>query len=81
MIVIPYIKNTLEDFLLGGFPLSEAFIKNVAYQIADGMFYLHNNGIFHKDLRSRNILVSRKNFNFVLSFERFALEKLTNVLR
>ncbi|CAB4380389.1 unnamed protein product [Rhizophagus irregularis] len=35
--------------------------KNLAFQIADGLNYLHNEGILHRDLHSKNILIHEHN--------------------
>ena len=35
---------------------TENFFKNIAYQIINGVFYLHKNLIIHRDLKPENIL-------------------------
>ena len=50
-------------------------ISEWAYQIANGMNYLHTNDIIHRDLKSVNILVSEDN---ILKISDFGTSKQRN---
>ncbi|RGB38817.1 kinase-like domain-containing protein [Rhizophagus diaphanus] len=49
-----YLKNNFEN-------LTWDDKKKLAFQIADGLNYLHNENILHRDLHSRNIVVHENN--------------------
>ena len=51
-------------------PLSEYDILFIAFQIASGINFLHNNNIIHRDIKSSNILV---NYNY-------SMQKILNIL-
>jgi len=40
-------------------PMSQHVVVDIISQIAAGMAYLHNRGVFHGDLKASNVLVSR----------------------
>ena len=40
--------------------LSEDEIRNIIYQTAAGLEYMHKHGFFHRDLKPENILISKK---------------------
>ena len=37
--------------------MSESQIKNIIYQIANGLAYMHKNGFFHRDMKPENLLI------------------------
>lgn len=39
-------------------PLSELSIRNIVYQILQGLLHMHKNGYFHRDIKPENILIS-----------------------
>ncbi|CAI9287862.1 unnamed protein product [Lactuca saligna] len=41
-------------------PFSEDEIRNLCFQIFQGLGYMHNNGYFHRDLKPENLLVSKE---------------------
>jgi serine/threonine protein kinase len=65
-IVMEYLNSgDLETFLQKKkFKLSENIIKSIAYQIADGLRYLHSFGIIHRDIKPQNIMIASKNTFF-----------------
>ena len=51
--------GTLCDLMrLSGGPLVEAVVATVLRDVTAGLAYLHDMGVFHKDIKSENILVS-----------------------
>lgn len=41
--------------------LTPDHVKSYMYQLLDGMFYMHRNGILHRDLKGANLLVTKDN--------------------
>ncbi|KAF0134431.1 MAG: serine/threonine protein kinase bacterial [Candidatus Saganbacteria bacterium] len=61
-IVLEYIESpTLYECLLKGGYFSPVEAIKIAIQIVDGMMFLNEKGIFHRDLKPGNIFYSRKN--------------------
>ncbi len=40
--------------------LPEARIRNIMFQIFQGLAFMHKNGFFHRDMKPENLLVSRE---------------------
>lgn len=51
--------STLSDLLEAQGPLDEQTALSIFAQVCDGLSESHKNGIYHRDIKSRNILVSR----------------------
>mmetsp|Transcript_10869 Transcript_10869/g.14937 ORF Transcript_10869/g.14937 Transcript_10869/m.14937 type:complete len:251 (+) Transcript_10869:88-840(+) len=59
-IVLEYVDNgTLSDFLSDSKSVDVQTQISIARGIAEGMLYLHNEGIIHRDLAARNILLTQ----------------------
>ena len=56
--VFDYFKNGDLAKFLDNKPLKEKFCKKYAKQLADGLKYLHENNILHRDLKPQNILLT-----------------------
>ncbi|KAK0067915.1 MAP/microtubule affinity-regulating kinase 3, partial [Biomphalaria pfeifferi] len=50
--------GTLKDFIASIGKLQEKQVKRIAKQLLEGVEYLHKKRILHRDLKSRNILMS-----------------------
>ncbi|XP_043088613.1 serine/threonine-protein kinase pim-1-like [Puntigrus tetrazona] len=50
--------RTLEDYILFNGPISEAQARLFMYQVLDAVKHCHKHGVYHGDIRSRNILVT-----------------------
>ena len=51
-----------------GHPLSPLQLTKIAYQVASGMAFLHENGIVHRDLKSMNILLDEHDAACIADF-------------
>lgn len=66
------IKNLIDQF--GGF--NESLIKKYTKQILDGLKYLHDNKIIHRDIKCANILIGDKG---TIKLTDFGCSKIINV--
>ncbi|CAG8544601.1 10132_t:CDS:2, partial [Acaulospora morrowiae] len=65
--------GNLKDYLRNNFSMLNWLMKiNIAKQIANGLSHLHSQGIIHKDLHSKNILINEGQFQI----SDFGLSKL-----
>lgn len=72
-LVLEYCKYGDLSFFLKKNRLTEPQVKNFLCQIVDGLKYLHNFNIFHRDLKPQNILIDR-NLNLKITDFSFAKE-------
>lgn len=62
-LIFEYLDNDLKDFMLS-FPSivkDPQIIKRFLHQILSGVLYCHSNKIVHRDLKTNNLLVDRRN--------------------
>jgi len=55
-----YSSGSLSKHLSKFGPFSEASIRNYTRQLLEGVQYLHENHILHRDIKSANILVNSR---------------------
>jgi protein kinase len=51
-----------------GKQLTEAEIKNIAWQVAQALCYIHKQGFFHRDLKPENLLIAQDNTVKLIDF-------------
>lgn len=69
--------NDLFDYLQKRkFKISEARAKQIAYQIASAISYLHSYGIVHRDLKLENVMMSDNTEESVPKIVDFGLSKI-----
>ena len=56
--VFEYMEHNLYECMKGRQkPLPESRIRNVMYQILQGLTFMHKHGFFHRDMKPENLLV------------------------
>ena len=77
-IVLDYMAGSdLFDYLQGrDFNLGEDRVRELTYQLALGIKYLHNYGIVHRDLKLENIMMSDKTHKAIPKLVDFGLAKM-----
>lgn len=75
-----YCEYTLEDYISkNNIKLSQNTLLSVLNQVLDGIEYIHNIGLFHRDLSFKNILVKLdEHQNPFIKISDFGLAKDTN---
>lgn len=58
-LVFEYMQCTLYDLMVSK-KFSETRIRNICFQIFQGLAYMHHNGYMHRDLKPENFLVNKK---------------------
>ena len=60
--VFEYADTNLYEYIEGikkkGESFPESRVKEIIYQIANGLRYIHSNGYFHRDMKPENILMN-----------------------
>jgi serine/threonine protein kinase len=51
-----------------GKQINESDIKNIAWQVAHALSYIHKQGFFHRDLKPENLLISQDNTVKLIDF-------------
>lgn len=69
-------QGTLKKFIQQNGKQTEEMISKITAQILEGMCYLHNAGIIHKDLKSSNVLYFKEDR---IKLSDYGLEDLTKV--
>ncbi|CAI6089793.1 unnamed protein product [Clonostachys chloroleuca] len=73
-ITMEYIeKGDLQRYLVRPFPEEE--VKQIAFQLLEGLEYMHENGFAHRDLKPANILVSEPSPNWWVKISDFGISK------
>ncbi|KAH7171278.1 kinase-like domain-containing protein [Dactylonectria macrodidyma] len=73
-IAMEYIQHgDLQKYLVAIFP--EAEVKQIASQIAEGLFFMHDNGFAHRDLKPANILVTNPRPDWWVKISDFGISK------
>ena len=77
-IVMEYLSGgTLNQYIKKHyFNFTESQTANIIKQIANGIKYLHNYGIIHRDLKTDNIMLTKNNDNGIIKIMDFGLSKI-----
>lgn len=68
-IYLEYISDqTLYDYVHEYFPIGNHTLKHIFYQILNGLTYLHNNNIYHRDIKLENIIIDKYNMIKIIDF-------------
>jgi serine/threonine protein kinase/formylglycine-generating enzyme required for sulfatase activity len=67
-IAMQYIEGQTLEKLIGTTPLASDLILSIALQAADALSAAHQRGIIHRDIKSRNIMVTSRGQAIVLDF-------------
>lgn len=73
---IDYRLSKKESQFNAGGSISLPTIKKLGFQILQGISYLHHRGIFHRNLKPDNILITSNN---IVKITDFSLSKLTSI--
>eukprot|EP00834_Sanchytrium_tribonematis_P005225 NODE_302_length_10333_cov_0.506840.p7 type:complete len:197 gc:universal NODE_302_length_10333_cov_0.506840:8277-7687(-) len=63
-----YMDHDLTGLLQSSFKFTEPIIKSFIHQMLTGLKYLHSQGVIHRDIKSANMLVSKKGFVKIADF-------------
>ena len=66
-------EGNIHDYINKG-NLSEQQLSVIFYQIFTGLSYLHENNIYHKDIKPENILISKKESDLLTDEEYFWIQ-------
>lgn len=69
-------KDLFEYFKERNLDISEERVKEISFQIAKGILYLHDYGILHRDLKLDNIMMTNKSDQSKPKIVDFGLAKL-----
>jgi serine/threonine protein kinase len=63
-VVTPYFEFSLADYVNDHLerPISQARLKNYAFQLLTAVQHCHVNGVIHGDIKPRNIMVNRRGY-------------------
>jgi serine/threonine protein kinase len=77
--VFEYADTNLYDYIDSikkkGEKLSESKVKEIIFQIANGLNYIHMNGYFHRDMKPENILLIKDGIDIRIKIADFGLAK------
>lgn len=60
LILMEHCPTSLQDYINDVvYPLDFQIIRKIAYQLLQGLLYLHSNGVLHRDIKPGNVLISK----------------------
>lgn len=68
-------KDLYEYMRTRSFKITEARARDIVIEIADGLMYLHNYGIIHRDLKLENVMMSDTSDRALVKLADFGLSK------
>lgn len=70
VVIEDYISGeALSDILKVQGILSEAYTKNIIGQLCDGLIFLHNHNIIHRDINPNNIMITKEGTVKIIDFD------------
>jgi serine/threonine kinase 33 len=75
-LVMEYLEHQFSDYLESAQVLKEDIIKDIIFQLAKSIKYLHDNGIVHRDLKPDNIMITETDNKLTLKLMDFGLSHM-----
>lgn len=76
---LPLYQYNLKQYIKLNPYMDQAVIRDISYQILRGVYYLHTNGIIHRDIKPQNIMIDESDNTFNVTLIDFGLGKHVDI--